>query len=552
MPSKTRIFVLDDNKPILSSLGQFLKRRGFEVVKANGVEQARAAIAAQQEDLDVAVLDMRLTLKDDFYRMTGADVGFQINEKQSKLPPEFLIYSAYDNDLEFYRRALKLRVAAYLDKRKFEVNELVPHVRVLALRRALSFGNEALMEQIQEIAGTSETAGEAVGRFCKEILGAAMTRLLGAPFVLLLTDLKAEDGRGTIPVGGSATLPGELRDVYDKLQRMTFLSGTSDQPLKLAGDELRSVGGEDQALGMLEGAVFVPLAKNPDFELSLGVLQEDLEENPLVEDAGKLVGLVHHYFRDSVVYHVLRIVERWTQLREQILRRRIMKGTADLFWNVGREQVQIIDEAKRAGEIVRSDNLEYLPRLEALGEDLRAAGEILVELSEGAGPRAEIDLAELVRQVWQITVAALEMEASDALRVEGEARVWGDNERLYAALSRVLEWFAERWEEDGTIRVVLKPERHSTSIWFEDHSRRLPYGLRQRLFDPFALGSSAAVHPGRPGSRFTLFLAKLLVESQAGGALEDRTEELVGEGQEDGHRFVLRLPVLEPATASTE
>ena len=78
-------------------------------------------------------------------------------------------------------------------------------------------------------------------------------------------------------------------------------------------------------------------------------------------------------------------------------------------------------------------------------------------------------------------------------------------------------------------------------------------GPRQRLFDPFAIGSTAsAADPNRPGSRFVLFLAKLLVESHVGGALVDRTEELASEGQEQGHRFVLRLSVHEAVAANAE
>ena len=65
-----------------------------------------------------------------------------------------------------------------LDKRKFKVEELVPHIRILALRRALSFANEALMGRVQEIAETSATVGEAVEHFCKEVLAVAMTRLV--------------------------------------------------------------------------------------------------------------------------------------------------------------------------------------------------------------------------------------------------------------------------------------------------------------------------------------------------------------------------------------
>lgn len=550
MSNGARVFALDDNKQISSNLSQFLKYRGFDVVRAEGAEEAMGLIESEATGFDVAVLDMRLTEEKgaDYHRQTGTDVGVALKKRQAEWPPEFLIYSAYDNDLEFYRRALALGVAAYVEKRKVEVKDLIPYIRVLALRRSLSFASDSLLKQIQDISDASPIARDAVEKFCKEVLSAQMTRLLGAPFRLLLTEQKSRAKRETFIVGESRATPGAERDAYDQLQRLVFMAGVADKRVQLVAADLEDLGIGPQLLGTYEHAVWVPLSRSERFELSIGIFQENTRDHPLAENAGQLGALIQNYLRESVIKHVLNATERWAEARH----RRFLKQTAQLFWHVGREQAQLIDEAKRAGEIVKSENLFYLPRLEALGEDLRAAGEILTDLADGTEYVGDVKIAELIQEAWQVAVETLEPVALAALQVEGSASVDGDSELIYAALSRILEWFADRWEPGGAIRAVLTSEDDYVTIALGDRSQRLSPNLRSRLFDPFALGSTIGKRDSeRPGSRFALFLAKLQIESVAGGALEDRTDDLAKEGQEAGHRFVVRFPTLAPVAQNT-
>ncbi|NJL29426.1 MAG: response regulator [Thermoanaerobaculia bacterium] len=552
MANEARVFALDDNKQISINLSQFLKSRGFDVVRADSAAEAMGLIDSEKEGLDVAVLDMRLTEETgvDYYQITGAEVGGALKKKQASWPPEFLIYSAYDNDLEFYRRAVVLGVAAYVEKRKVDVKDLIPHIRVLALRRALSFANSELLEQVQTIADTSRTAGDAVKRFCDRVLRMQMTRLLGAPFKLMLTELNAREMRDTVIVGESQAMAKEKRKGYDQLQKLIFVPGVTDRLFSLVAADLRDIEVDPSFLESREKVVWAPLSRSEHYELSVGIFQESTGEHPLAENAETLARLIQHYLRESIFQNVFRVVERWT---ESVARRRLfLKQTAQLFWHVGREQAQLIDEAKRAGEIGKSEDLFYLPRLETLGEDLRAAGEILTDLADGTEYVGEVKLAELIQEAWQLVAETLDPVGLAALQIEGDASIDGDSELIYAALSRLLEWFADRWEPGGAVRAVLTSEDDYVTIVLEDRSQRLSPSLRSRLFDPFALGRMVEKRESdRPGSRFALFLAKLQIESVAGGALEDRTADLAEQGQEAGHRFFVRFPTLAPVAQRT-
>jgi CheY-like chemotaxis protein len=541
-----KVLILEDKADLRLSLTSLLRNRGFDVEAASNVRSAYDCIRRMEGQIDVAILDMRLE-DEEAPDLTGTDVGLEILRQQSGRPPKFLIYSAYNDITDYYKRALKLGVAAYLDKSQVDVQEVIAHVRVLALRRSLSLWNEPLVERVRRIAESSRGELEAIVGFCRSVLRPEIESLLGAPFVLLLSDDRSrEDGQRetTAFCSTGLDLPEAGSRLYSALQSLLFLPGTYGERQILDRDLIMKMEFEDEqgVLRKLTNARFIPLAEKGGFRLSLGVLPVSKTENPLAENADVIVHLLALYFRDSVVYHLLHIAELWAQAEAR--KNRLIEDTGNLFLNVGREQVTILDDATRAGEIMRSDTLVHIPKLQALGEDLRDAGEALKNLGDpGASDRVE--LRSLIRQVWEVVTSVHEIAAPEILEVRGELWVESSGERLYAIFSRILGWFAERLEGNGAtsppIRITLSDEEGRGLVTIEDGSPRLAAPLRRRLFDPFALGGwRTSSGPWGAGGRLSLYLAKLLLESQSGSVLEDRTDEL---GGETGHRLVLRLPI---------
>jgi hypothetical protein len=86
-------------------------------------------------------------------------------------------------------------------------------------------------------------------------------------------------------------------------------------------------------------------------------------------------------------------------------------------------------------------------------------------------------------------------------------------------------------------RVSKEKESH---VIFEDHSRRLPSNLREKLFSPFATPVfDDGLENGGRGEILGPYLSKVLVEVESKGFLDDCSDELPGDF---GHRFVMRFP----------
>jgi DNA-binding response OmpR family regulator len=544
-----RVLILEDKADLRLSLTSLLRSRGFKVEGASDVRSAHDSMRRMEGDIDVMILDMRLE-DEKAPDLIGADVGLEILMQQADSPPEFLIYSGYIDITDYYKKALKLGVAAYLDKSQVDILEVISHIRVLALRRSLSMWNEPLLQRIQRLAESSREESEAIVGFCESILKPEIEEVLGTPFILLLSDdrTRGDGQRGTTAFCGTGLdLPQTGVRFYSALQHLLFLPGTYGGHQILSRDLIAKMGFEEEqeVLSKLVGAHFIPLAEKGGFRLSLGVASVSRIENLFAEDPDTVVRLMDLYFRPSVIYQLLRVTELWAKAQAQARKNRLIEDTGNLFLNVGREQVTILDDATRAGEIMKSDTLVHIPRLQALGEDLRDAGEALKNLIEDPGTQDRMELAALIRQVWKVLASLHEIASPETLEVRGELWVGGNGERFYAIFSRILGWFAERLRESGVagpaIRITLSAEGGYGMVAIEDDSLRLAEPLRRRLFDPFALGGwRTSYAPWGVGRRLSLYLAKLLLESQPGSCLEDRTDQL---GGEKGHRLVLRLPI---------
>jgi ActR/RegA family two-component response regulator len=543
-----RVMIVENNTTLLKGMETAFRMRGFEVEGAKNVEEARDSIRRMTGQIDVAVLDMELNDLQEEEGFTGADLGLELLKTQGDRRPEFLIYSDFTSRADYYRKAVHLHVAAYLDKRLVDVKTVASHVRVLALRRELSFSNETLLEEVRRLAEASRDEGAAIAGFCDKILKPAIDGVLGMPFVLLLSDdrLRQQGKTSTTAYcGGGLDLPRGALEIYSAIQKVLFLPGVAGATQAMERELLQESGfvDEEGVLDRLHGAPFVALAEKGAFRLSLGLLAPDREADLQFEQAEALVALMSRYFRDSVLQQLLHVAELWSQAEAK--KNRLIEDTANLFLNVGREQVTILDDATRAGEIVTTADLIHIPKLQALGEDLRDAGEALKNLGEEPEPPQQVDLAPLIQNVWEVVAGMQELPSGEFFQITGQVAVEGSSERLYAVFSRVLRWFAERHGDSvgdrGSIRVVLSAEGDHAVVSVEDDGPRLASTLRRHLFDPFALGGwRASKAPWRAGRRLSLYLAKLLLEGQPGSFLQDRTDELQGV---TGHRLTIRLPL---------
>jgi CheY-like chemotaxis protein len=541
---KKTIMIVEDRKAQRLALQEALRMRGFHVESAGNVRSARALAKELQGQLDVMVLDMRLE-DVEYPNVTGADIGLEVLAAQRRWPPEFLILTVHKDNVDYYKLALKLRVAAYLHKDKEEKQEqIIRHIRALSLRRALSVERPNAAEEIQNLAETSRDRSEAITRFCKDILAENFIGSLGAPFIVLLT----ENNRTQCCVN-NAGLPDGFHPLYDELQVLALAEVSEVSPFVLEARKLAALTNFNEVgiLEKLDSAAFLPLSITRDFRLFLGILQDDPIEVPLAENAREMAKVLAHYFKSVVLEHLLNILSRWAELDAR--RKAVLKSTSQFCLYVGQEQLQILQDAEDSGEWL--SNSPSFEKLQALAIDLRDTGKTLLPLTDGDegidAPEAAlrtVRLAGFIRSVWEDIDYGT---SNGSLEVQGDCRIHATNDDLLIIVSRLLHWMAQRFIETSSmvapsIRVTCNETDDRSELIFEDNSRRLGKSLRERLFFPFTQAVPApttAKNIKAPGLYLPLYLAKMLVEVKYRGVIEDHSDNLRGE---IGHKFLVRFP----------
>src|ERR1043165_5857904 len=150
MNKKSILIVEDDSAQRLPLVGTLLDR-GFEVADAANGQEALEKARALGDRLDVVLLDMDLNDPN----MNGGQVGLKILAMHPDYPPEFLVASG-KGDKVYYRLAIELDVAAYLEK-PISLEEYARHIRALALRRGLNLARPQATQKIKEIATQSRS-----------------------------------------------------------------------------------------------------------------------------------------------------------------------------------------------------------------------------------------------------------------------------------------------------------------------------------------------------------------------------------------------------------
>lgn len=564
---KKRVLIIEDRDRQRVALHESLAVRGFEVYSAGRVSQARQLAEEHWNELDVVILDMRLEDPDE-PETTGADIGIEFRDKKGGFPPEFLIYSAYA-EIDYYRLALKLGVAAYLPKTgDNQVDVIKPdnrldvirHVRILALRRALDGENPITTNKVAQIAAISQTRAEAIVTFCQNVLRPEFESCLGAPFVILFSE-----GNNTQNCANNAGLPLGGSGFYHTLQALAHGRGNVTEPFVLEVGELETPTDVEAArlYERMNHSAFVPLPISHNFKLSVGILQEsESTHTPVPEDAKALCKVIAQYLRPTVFENMLSIWSQWTELRTT----RSSMARACLF--VGQELEDMLP-SREGGEV--SVSQDSLDRLWDLSADLNDTGQLLAHLeSKRWNEKSEpISLREVAEMTWGwITQAEKTPEGS--FNVEGDCILKADRGDLEIAISRLLHWFAQRrpltpFDEVPLVSVKCSETDTGPTIIFEDRSQRLNKKLRAEMFAPFAqavpvpvpfgsevepLESNETARETSPfedgrkhaGRYLPLYLAKMLVEGRYHGTLEDHSDEGDLKDLPYRHRIVMQFP----------
>ena len=531
--STKKILIIDDLDIEREQLEQQLKGCRFEVFTARNGEEARREAEMHWAEVDVVILDNNLNGEP----MTGPEIAMEFRHK-AVFPPESIIWSVMDY-VDFYRIAIQLGAAAYLDRREVGANiqTLVDHVKVLALRRALNPANPDLVVKIARIAAQGKNEPEAIMKFCGTVLNEEIKSCCpGMAFVLLLTQ-----GKATRNCADDSVLPADSL-IYPALQE--FAQGNLTEPQVLQASSLGPPPDEtfERLFSALDRGVFLPLASANDMQLSIGILKTEPDSDRQLAGRASLARIFAQYFRPTVLASIGSIWAQWGEVHA------IRSSTAKLCLAVGQEITYG----------VATDNDE---QLQDLANDLSYTGQYLDQI--GDDKVESVSIREVIDTAWKYVAPFGENAVLETPQMIGSCQVMAQKSGLELAVSRLLQWFIHRSKNvplnvKPAIRINCETDERATRITFQDNSHRLPKTLREGLFAPFTQAISTPFPPlgnlltarGRkraaggsktePGRYLPLYLAKFLVESRYRGRLEDHSDEIIEHTY--GNRILMQFP----------
>lgn len=537
------VLIIEDKAPTRIDLHINLETRGFKVYSAGDIDTANLLAERYWEELDVLVLDM--VLEDPpAGGPTGADIAIKFRRRNNSFPPESLIYSD-KQEVDFYRLALKLGAAAYLDKKQCDATAVGLYVGVLALRRALHGDNPRMVSEVSRIAVHSRTKADAIQTFCRRVLKPEFEACLGGvPFIILFT----ENGT-TQNCADNAGLPRGSSDFYHDLQAYAHGEGNPTRPFILETKKLnKSVDQESADLYQkLDRAAFLPVSLSNNLKLSIGLLhREGQEGNKGPTEQEILCKALAEYLRPTVLENIMSMWSQWTELRAT------RNSTAKLCLSVGQE-------------IKDGVGAEDMEQLEDLANDLKDTGRYLTQLESRNWyeDSNNISIREVVTAAWDVVASATDHPAIK-LELEGDCSIQARSDDVVIIISRLLQWFVYRSKAiplnvEPVIRLKCEVTDGVVTITFEDNSYRLPKKLREDLFMPFTQAIStpfADLGQPRPpredaaetaetgqqnsGRYLPLYLAKMLVEGRYQGFLDDHSDEITEHSY--GHRIMMQFP----------
>jgi CheY-like chemotaxis protein len=551
---RPKVFHLEDNEAQRIATQLSLELRGFTVGSPESIAEAKSLLDREGASFDVVILDMNLDGYKDYQGETGGRLAIDFLRANEPLwRPEFLILSAYQSQ-ETQTSALQLGVAAYLSKQEAGMENLINHVRVLALRHALSNPQPEIAGDISSIAQNSINEVDAILKFSKSSLIPAMKASLGLPFFLLLTTQKTTENNGQIDtfyVGGNIDWP-TTSNYYEVLQSLAYSSANDPKPVQIFDGLLPPpVDDIDRALyAKLEGGALIPIAVSNDLLFSIFFARGD-QSAPLLESPLELGQVMTQYFRSFILSLLLELL---IKVREKTVRQKtILRETARFCLLLGQEQKESLKEmaASENGDDSLRLNKTF-SKLKLMAEKLYRTGTLLKELSEfmPAIIYESASLLEVIRDVWK-ELDRLEIAKGTSLKLpEVDFSIQMAKDDLWLLLITLLQWLGQRRSvapENRAQEIKVSCLQHETmaELVLEDSSPRLFTPLRAKLFEPWTITTSDEITSegdvySRPSPSFAMYLAKAIVEFKYSGQLLDCSDEIAGDV---GHRFVIRLPI---------
>lgn len=145
-----RVLVVDDDRVILLTVAETLRRAGYEVIEASSSEEALELIRKQQPD--IALLDVRMP------GMSGIDLSRQLRDK-TEIP--FLFLSAFD-DRDIVKLAAENGALGYLVKPVLP-QQIGPSIEA-GLARAREIGElRQSASKLRQIVHSAQQASMAAG-----------------------------------------------------------------------------------------------------------------------------------------------------------------------------------------------------------------------------------------------------------------------------------------------------------------------------------------------------------------------------------------------------
>lgn len=422
---RKKVLIIEDSEPQRITLHAYLEARGFEVYSAGRVAEARELAEKHWEDLDVAVLDMRLEDPDEPLT-TGADIAIEFRRAKRSFPPEFLIFSAF-SEVDYYRLALKLGARVYLSKQNDSLSDAVRHVCALALRRALNGENPATADKLTRIAARSQSRSETVVKFCQSVLKPEFEACLGVRFAILLTD-----ENGTRCCASNCNVPERVLPVYSTLQSLAQALPNNEEPFVVDATEVSDLVSDPdlEVLRRFEGAAFLPLSIGPDIRISVGVLKDDSDVYSAAEEPVALVKALAQDIRTTVIECLLKLLSSWTEVT--LTRDALLRATAQLCLYLGQEQQAIVSGLACLQE---DDVGPPLQKLSTLADDILQTGEILA-FSQNITEESyqNVYIAEIIR------AAARDVAPEDSISIKGDFEMRASPDLLLIAVSLLLQW----------------------------------------------------------------------------------------------------------------
>jgi DNA-binding NarL/FixJ family response regulator len=553
METKTTVLIIEDSDIQREELIDRLLSHKMKVYNAGTKKEAEQEAARRWDELDVVIIDMELD--DPATPPFGPEIVMEVRDrKKDSFPPEFIVFTRFESN-DYYRLALNLGAAAYLNK---DTSTPIVHVKVLALRRALNGKNPKIASEVERIAIQSRNISEAILTFCRTLLKSAFEAYLGVPFVILFTE-----GSTTRNCADNAGLPAGSSDFYHTLQALAHGKGNPTEPFVLDIGKLK-LNQEDLLLyKKLERAAFLPISLSNEIKLSIGILPpeddkdketpeqtyEEIKSKKMSEQTYEemLCIVLAQHLRPTVLENIISLWSLWTD--SYVTRNSIAK----LCLRVGQE----INDGLTTGDT---------EQIQELADDMIDTAQYLNYDSLNWNERGEdISITEVIETSWEL-IAKAEDQPMTKLDLQGHCVVRAQRRDVAIIISRLLQWFAYRGKASPldvppVIKIKCETADGSATITFEDNSYRLPAELRRRLFETFSQaistpfpevesskfkakevdGEAAENKPRKLEGRYLpLYLAKVLVEGRYHGILKDHSDEIVERNY--GHRIMIQLP----------